>query len=264
MLHWLLFFQSCLFLWKIIMEDDSKLTLIQKQMGNERNMTQKYQRRKTVPWLSHFPARKFCTNTAGRGESSGYQLWISIPGANYSARGLAFIKNRRLNGPFSCLISQSSFSKWLSSCALLQVTQMSGTNCTLLSNSCPCCSCTSWPVTHVFLRLPTGRRIDLGPPSLQAKPATAPELNIGPLEPPQLNGSGSISKAAVQSVECNSISCSALMEVCVWGGGGNLTAELQWRASNIMSLTCSMKQHVPVEHKRHTGRRWQITQQCWV
>lgn len=119
--------------------------------------------------------------------------------------------------PFSCLISQSSFSKWLPSCTMLRVIQMSGTNGTLLSNNCPCCSCTSWPVMHVFLRLPTGRRIDPGPPSLQAKPAAAPELNIRPLEPPQLNGSGSISKAA-ESQPFRALSAIQYHQVRSFGG----------------------------------------------
>lgn len=100
---------------------------------------------------------------------------------------------------------------------MLSVIQMSGTNCTLLSNNCPCCSCTSRPVTHVFLRLLTGRRIDLGPPSLQVKPAKAPELNIRPLDPPQLNGSGSISKAA-ESQPFKALSAIQYHEVRSLGG----------------------------------------------
>lgn len=53
------------------MEDDSKLTVIKKQMGNKRNMTQKYQRKvKKAPWLSHLFAGKFCTNTDKNAEVS--------------------------------------------------------------------------------------------------------------------------------------------------------------------------------------------------
>lgn len=249
-------FSSCLFLGKTIMEDDSNLTLLQKQMGNERNMTQKYQRRKTLPWLSHFPARKFYTITAGQGECSGYQLWISNPGANYSVRGAPFIKNRRLNLPScSCLKSQSSFRKWLSSCTT--VIQMGGTNC-------PCCSATTAPAARArrgpsrtcpYASPQDAESIEGRPPS--KSPATAPELNIRPLEPPQLNGSGSISKAA-ESQPFSALSAIQYHQVRSLGGG------ITVKSLNIMSLTCSVKQRVPVEHKRHTGRRWQITQQCGV
>lgn len=136
---------------------------------------------------------------------------------------------------------------------ILQVIHMQTTCC----STCGPTRCTSRPDTHVFLRLPTARRIDLGPPLLQ--PRLKP--NIHTPEPPQLNGSGSISKA---SRSCLSLWVQFNITKCARLGVGNLTAlnssktELQWRAHNIMSLTReaqrSLRQHAPVEHQRHPGR----------
>lgn len=81
----------------------------------------------------------------------------------------------------------------------------------------------SRPHTHVFFHLPTGRRSDPGPASLQLKPATAPELKYpptraAPIKRPRVDKQSS---RVAHRFECNPISQSVL----VWeGGGGNLTA----------------------------------------
>lgn len=77
---------------------------------------------------------------------------------------------------------------------------------------------------YVFQRLPTGRRIDPGPASLQLKPATAPELKYPPARAAPIKrlrvDKQSSRVAVVHRFECNPISRSAL----AWEGGGNLTA----------------------------------------
>lgn len=90
-----------------------------------------------------------------------------------------------------------------------------------------------------------------------------PKCNI-----PQLNGSGSITKAAVYRFECNSISQSA--PIWFWVIWQLWTAVKQNYSEELITLCpwhakLSARQHAPVEHKHHPGRRRGVSLKCvWL
>lgn len=232
------------------MEDDSKLTVIKKQTGSERNMTQKYQRKiKTKSPDYHTSSLE--TETQGkntrkkcRGEWR-HQLWTLYSGGNYSVRGLHFIKDRILN--------------WLTH-LMFAVYKIKAH----LGNSFP----PLWSFRSFVCKPHAAQRVAATGPAAAAAARHGPTrlcFYPSPLHaasiwgrsrfsrtwrqisicPPRLNSSGSISKAA-ESQPFIALSAIQYHKVRSFGAG-NLTAlnssktELQWRAHNIMSLTRKMQ-----------------------
>lgn len=115
-------------------------------------------------------------------------------------RGVPFINC----SPNSCLEHQSSFSKWLSSRAILQVKWAGKTAPAVCHGPTRMCSSTS----------PQDAAVIRGRPHFNSNPPPHLSLNIRPPEPPQLNGPGSISKAA-ESI--TALSAIQYHKVCSFG-----------------------------------------------